>query len=218
MRKQEKKSTGEIGRQRKKVILLAGETAFAQNGFKGTSIQMVAELANLPKTNLLYYFKTKLELYNAVMQEILHTWDSSFDQASVDDDPSAVLANYITEKMEMSRANPNASKIFALEILNGAHNFDLSFKKHHRAWFEGRITVIEAWIANGKMHNVCAEYLLYHIWASTQHYADFSAQITNLRGSKMKKNDYAAATNNLIAIILRGCGLNLPEHCRTNAS
>lgn len=211
MNKPEKKLTGEIGKQRKKLILRAAETAFAQNGFKATSIQKVAELANLPKTNVLYYFKTKLVLYSAVMQEILFTWNSSFDRVTVEDEPSLALANYIAEKMEMSRVNSNASKIFGLEILNGAHNFDASFKTRHKAWFDGRVSVIEAWVATGKMNTVNPEYLLYHIWASTQHYADFSAQIKDLRGGKMNKRDFAVATNTVISIILNGCGLSVPE-------
>lgn len=211
MNKSGKKLTGEIGKQRRKLILRAAEKAFAQNGFKATSIQKVAELANLPKTNILYYFKTKLALYSAVMQEILYTWNSSFDRVTVGDDPSMALANYIAEKMEMSRSNSNASKIFGLEILNGAHNFDVDFKKRHKAWFDGRIAVIEGWIALGKMNNLNAEYLLYHIWASTQHYADFSAQIKDLRGGKMNKKDFVVATNTVITIILNGCGLSVPE-------
>lgn len=203
--------TGEIAKNRRAIILKAAEKAFAQNGFKGTSIQKVAELANLPKTNVLYYFKSKMMLYSTLMQEILHTWNSSFDRVTIDDEPNVALANYIAEKMEMSRLNPNASKIFGLEILNGAQNFDASFKARHKAWFDGRINVIEGWIDNGKIHHIDAEYLLFHIWASTQHYADFSTQIKDLRGSKMNKKDFASATKTVISLILGGCGLEVPE-------
>lgn len=211
MKEKEIKSTGVIGQQRKKVILHAAETAFAQNGFKGTSIQMVAELAALPKTNVLYYFKSKSALYSEVMQTILYTWNSSFDCVTVDDDPSEALAQYITEKIEMSRTNPNASKIFGLEILKGAHNFDASFKKQHKTWFDGRVAVINGWIERGKMPKIAAEYLLFNIWASTQHYADFGAQIRDLRGVKMKKKDYAQAANMVVSLTLKGCGLTVPE-------
>jgi TetR/AcrR family transcriptional regulator len=209
--RKEKKPTGEIGRKRKQVILHAAESAFAQNGFKGTSIQMVAELAKLPKTNVLYYFNSKSALYSAVMQGILHTWNSSFDQVTIDDDPSEALAQYISEKIEISRTNPNASRIFGLEILKGAHNFDASFKKQHKEWFEGRVAVINGWIEQGKMPEISAEYLLFNIWASTQHYADFSAQIKDLRGSKMKKKDFVQATKTVVTLTLRGCGLAVPE-------
>ncbi len=210
MDKTDKKSTGLIALKRKKSILQAAEKAFAQNGFKGTSIQMIAEEAGLPKTNVLYYFKSKLTLYQALMNEILQTWNLSFDQVTVDDDPSLCLAQYIAEKMEMSRTNPNASKIFGLEILNGATNFNQAFKDAHKAWFDGRVAVIDGWVATGKMQAVNAEYLLFHIWSSTQHYADFSAQIKDLRGSKMRKADFADATKTVVRLILNGCHLPIP--------
>jgi TetR/AcrR family transcriptional regulator len=215
--RKEKKSTGEIARKRKQVILHAAESAFAQNGFNGTSIQMVAELAKLPKTNILYYFKSKSTLYSAVIRGILHTWNSSFDQVTINDDPSEALAQYIAEKIEISRTNPNASKIFGLEILKGAHNFDENFKKQHKKWFEGRVAVINGWINEGKMPEISAEYLLFNIWASTQHYADFSAQIKDLRGSKMTKKDFLLATKTVVSLILKGAGLVVPERF-SNAS
>lgn len=205
-----------IGAKNKVLILSAAEKAFAQNGLKGTSVQQIADRAGLPKTNVLYYFKTKQELYMAVLQQILDTWNSAFDKATVEDDPAIVLAEYIAEKMEISRSNPYASKVFAMEILNGATNVTDYFREEHGEWMRGRVAVIEGWIEQGKMHTMSAEYLLYHIWACTQHYADFSAQIRNLRGSKMLKQDFAEATQNLVQLILGGCGLSIPEKYKGN--
>jgi TetR/AcrR family transcriptional regulator len=56
--------------------------------------------------------------------------------------------------------------------------------------------------------------LLYSIWASTQHYADFSAQITRLRGKKMNKADFEQATKEVIHLVLGGCSLSVPEAFR----
>ena len=58
----------------------------------------------------------------AVLEETLSLWNSHFDKATVNDDPAIVLAAYIAEKMEVSRTHPLASKIFAMEIINGAQN------------------------------------------------------------------------------------------------
>ncbi len=99
-------------------ILQAAEKCFAQFGFKGTAVQKIADEAGLPKTNVLYYFKTKQELYVAVLEETLSLWNSRFDKATVEDDPAEVLANYIAEKMEVSRTHPMASKIFAMGALD----------------------------------------------------------------------------------------------------
>ena len=200
-----------IGAINKRKILQAAEKCFAQYGFKGTAVQKIADEAGLPKTNVLYYFKTKQDLYIAVLEETLSLWNSHFDRATVDDDPAEVLATYITEKMEVSRTRPLASKIFAMEIINGAKNLSGYFDEEHARWMKGRLELIDGWIAKGKLRPLDGEYLLYSIWASTQHYADFSAQITRLRGGKMVKSDFEKATCELIKLILNGCGLSLPE-------
>lgn len=199
-----------VGEKNKQVILKAAEKAFAQQGFKGTSVQQVADAASLPKTNVLYYFKTKQDLYQAVLEQTLSLWNSRFDAATEQDDPAETLADYISEKMEMSRTHPLLSKIFAMEIINGAPNLNPYFNDEHLSWMQGRVKIIEAWIAQGKMKPVDPHYLLYNIWASTQHYADFSTQITRLRGQRMRKNDFQNATRTLIAITLTGCGLTVP--------
>ena len=128
-----------------------------------------------------------------------------------DDDPAESLADYIADKMTMSRTHPQASKIFAMEVLNGAPYLNKFFSNEHVAWMEGRVAILNSWIAQGRMTAVDPQYLLFHIWACTQHYADFSAQITSLRGKTMKRADFDEATRQLVQLILSGCGLTVPE-------
>ena len=214
MIKTKKNKDGRIGAQNKALILAAAEKEFALNGYKGARIQQVADRANLPKTNVLYYFKSKHELYTAVLEQILTLWNSAFDIASIDDDPALVLARYIAEKMEISRTKPEASKIFALEIINGAPNLNLFFKEQHVNWMQGRVEVIQHWIDHGKINTPDPHFLLYNIWACSQHYADFSAQITELQGKAMDAEEYSRATKALISLVLNGCGLKVPkEYC-----
>lgn len=205
------KGDARIGDRNKAKILAAAEVVFAQNGFKGTSVREVAAKAELPKTNVLYYFKSKQDLYLALLQQIMEIWNSRFDQATVEDDPAETLADYIAEKMHMSRTNPRVSKIFAMEIINGAPNLNEYFDNQHKEWMAGRVEILKGWMAAGKMKVLDPDYLLFNIWACTQHYADFSAQIVSLRGKKMQKADFDLATKNLINITLTGCGLTVPE-------
>ena len=205
------KMDGSIGAKNKQKILVAAEKAFATYGFKGTSVQQIADEAGLPKTNILYYFKSKQGLYVALLQDIMSLWNSRFDQVTEDDDPAESLADYIADKMTMSRTHPQASKIFAMEVLNGAPYLNKFFSNEHVAWMEGRVAILNSWIAQGRMTAVDPLYLLFHIWACTQHYADFSAQITSLRGKIMKRADFDEATRQLVQLILSGCGLTVPE-------
>ena len=206
---------GRVGAYNKQLILTAAEQEFAKNGYKGTRIQHVADRAQLPKTNVLYYFQSKEKLYLAVLEQILDVWNSAFDEATAFDDPAEVLANYIAEKMELSLTRPEASKIFALEIINGAPNLSGFFKERHIEWMDGRVNVIQAWIDQGKLDTDDPYYLIFNIWACCQHYADFSAQITKLRGKKMERLEYSQATSSLIKLILSGCGLQVPERFKS---
>ncbi|MDT4829349.1 HTH-type transcriptional regulator RutR [compost metagenome] len=141
----------------------------------------------------------------------LELWDSTFNTLTAEDDPAEALARYIRAKMEFSRRHPMASKIFAMEIISGGGCLEAHFDQDYRAWFKGRAGVFEAWIAAGKMDPVDPVNLIFLLWGSTQHYADFNTQICRVTGRKrLTRDDFEAATQNLIQIILKGCGLNPP--------
>ncbi|MGE4407097.1 TetR family transcriptional regulator C-terminal domain-containing protein, partial [Pseudomonas sp.] len=117
-------------------------------------------------------------------------------------------------KMEFSRRHPQASKIFAMEVISGCECLSEHFNQDYRNWFRSRAAVFDAWIEAGKMDPVDPMHLIFLIWSATQHYADFSDQIRRITNRRMTKADYARASDNLIRIILKGCGLALPADNR----
>ena len=75
----------EIRRENEKLILDAAEKVFAEAGFGGATMQLIADVAGLPKANLHYYFPTKEALYRQVVQNIFTDWLRAadvFDAAS----------------------------------------------------------------------------------------------------------------------------------------
>ncbi|MCY7293884.1 TetR/AcrR family transcriptional regulator [Alteromonas sp. a30] len=192
-------------------ILQSATKMFAKVGFAGTRVQSIADDCGLPKANVLYYFKSKKDLYHAVLDQILTLWNSVFDKAEIDDDPAEVLSEYIREKMQLSLERPEASRVFALEIISGAQNIDAYLENELAEWFASRLAVIQSWIDQGKMQPINPKFLLFHIWASTQHYADFSAQIARLNRGELKGEEYEDATEYLVRSILAGCGLKPSE-------
>ena len=202
------KPAGRIRQKNEQAIIQAAEDEFARHGFKGTSMNTIALKAELPKANLHYYFTNKLGLYIAVLSNIIELWDSTFNALSVDDDPGEALSQYIRTKMEFSRRNPQASRIFAMEVISGGTCLTEYFSADYREWFRGRAAVFQAWIAAGKMDPVDPVHLIFLLWGSTQHYADFATQICQVTGrSRLTKQDMEDASNNLIHIILKGCGI-----------
>lgn len=206
------KPAGRIRQKNEQAIIQAAEDEFARHGFKGTSMNTIALNAGLPKANLHYYFTNKLGLYIAVLSNIIELWDSTFNALNVDDDPAEALARYIRAKMEFSRRNPQASRIFAMEIISGGNCLTDYFSQDYREWFKGRAGVFQAWMDAGKMDRLEPVHLIFLLWSSTQHYADFATQICQVTGrSRLTKQDMEEAGDNLIHIILKGCGLTPPN-------
>lgn len=192
-------------------ILKAAETVFAEAGFGGATMQLIADMAGLPKANLHYYFATKEELYRKVVERIFKIWLKAANAMDDAAGPAEGIGAYIDAKMEISRKYPNGSKVWASEVMHGAPVIQDYLETTLREWTEGRCAVIRRWIAEGKMAPVDPAHLLYMLWATTQHYADFGHQIETLNGGPLSNADWAAAKASVKAIILRGIGVPPPS-------
>lgn len=193
------------------LILSAAEEEFGLHGYKGTAIQNIADRAGLPKANIVYYFASKENLYKAVLAKITQAWNDTFERATVEDDPAVVLDAYIRRKVQQGIENPRAMRIFVMEIIQGAPHHKDYLRMQLRPWVRERAAVIEGWIARGLMRPVDPVHLIFMIWATTQHYADYEAQVLTV----MNRAEYEPADVKIIAdtvsgIILRGCGLEPP--------
>jgi TetR/AcrR family transcriptional regulator len=198
---------GRIRRRNRALILKAAEEVFAAKGFDGATTAEIAARAGLPKANLHYYFPTKEAVYRAVIADTLHLWLSLFDHIAPDDDPAEALGGYIRRKMRHSFEHPLPSRIFALEVIRGAPVIHDFLAGELRSWVEERSAVIRAWAEQGRMAAVEPVHLFFTIWAATQTYADFDAQITAVLGREQTAGDRELATEQLVGLLLRGCGL-----------
>ena len=197
----------DIRRENETIILKAAEKVFAEAGFGGATMQLIADLAGLPKANLHYYFPTKEALYRRVVQDIFEIWLNAaacFDNAK---GPVDGIGAYIDAKMEISRRHPDGSKVWASEVMHGAPVIQDYLETTLRDWTDGRIAVIQTWIDQGQMAPVNPRHLLYMLWATTQHYADFGHQIETLnKGSPLSDRQWREAKESVKGVILRGIG------------
>lgn len=196
-----------IREENERIILEAAEDVFANYGYEGATTSRIARQAGIPKANLHYYFPTKEVLYRCVIDKIFNIWldaANSFDDC---DDPVEAISRYIDKKMDISRLNPNGSKIWANEIIQRAPVIQDYLETTLNTWSISRAAVIQRWIDEGKMSDVEPKHLLYMIWATTQHYADFGHQIKTLNnGEILSDAQFAKAKKDVTTIILRGIG------------
>ena len=199
----------EIRAENERLILNAAEAVFAEHGFRGATMQMIADRAGLPKANLHYYFTSKEGLYRQVVERIFFIWLEAADAFETSAGPAAGLSRYIARKMELSRTHRHGSKVWANEVMQGAPLVQDTLETALREWTDSRIAAIEGWIAAGQMRPVNPRWLLYMIWATTQHYADFAHQIETLNGARpLSDAQWAEATRTVCGIILGGLGLH----------
>ena len=209
---QNKYKTGKIRSDNRAKIIAIAEMEFAEFGYKGASIMNIAKRADIPRANVHYYFKSKLELYKKVLFDILKLWNDAFNQITPEDDPAEAIGAYIRAKVMYSKTNPLASKIFANEIIHGAPQISEYLNSDFRDWLNSKSAVIEHWIKQGKMDPVDPLFLIMLIWSATQHYADFSTQVSAvLDKEKLTEQDFENVSDNLIHIILKGCGIKPPS-------
>ena len=204
----EKSGAGRIRESQRAHIIACAERVFADHGFAGATMSRIAEAASLPKANLHYYFGTKLLLYRAVLENILTLWLDDMDPIVPDNDPAAALAAYIAAKMAHSRNRPHASKVFAAELLHGAPELRAYLGLDLRRKVAEKSAVIEAWIARGLIAPIDPKHLFFTLWAMTQTYADFDAQIAAVLGiDKLGAGDYATGAATITRLVLRGLGI-----------
>ena len=189
-------------------ILSAAQDEFILQGYKGATVQAIADNAGMPKANVLYYFKNKENIYHAVLEQTLNMWDRGIGDILPEDGPKLAIEKFIKAKITMSFTNPKASKIHAIEIIQGAQHLQDFTRCYLHQWVEKKAKVFQCWIDNGEMPPIDPISLIFLIWSSTQHYADFDNQIlTIINRTHYQEDDITRITNFLTDFILRGCGL-----------
>ena len=105
-----------------------------------------------------------------------------------------------------SMTDPQGSRIFASEIIHGAPHLQDYLADEFKVWVQRKVKVIDSWIMQGQIRPVDPLHLLFLIWSSTQHYADFNVQVVAAMDKKaMTEQDFEFVVSSLTSMILAGC-------------
>jgi len=176
------KPTTRIQREKRDVILEAALDVFSEKGFLGATIDQIAEAAGMSKPNLLYYFPRKEEIYKRLMTSMLDIWLAPLREIDSVGDPVPEIRSYIRRKLEMSRDFPRQSRLFAGEMLQGGPRIVDILEGDLKSLVDEKAKVLEGWMDSGKLRRTDPYHLIFSIWATTQHYADFDVQVRAVLG------------------------------------
>jgi len=199
------KQATRIQQKNRQAILEAALQVFSAHGFRGSTIDRIAERAGLSKPNLLYYFPSKEAIYLAVLEDTLEEWLQPLRELDPAGDPIEEIGRYIAAKLEMSRLHPAASRLFANEILHGAPVIGDFLSGSLKQLVDEKAAVIGAWIAQGRIADIDPRHLIMMVWAVTQHYADFDAQVEAVLGPDVAPAErFGSAQRTVASVILGG--------------
>ncbi|WP_171263517.1 TetR/AcrR family transcriptional regulator [Acinetobacter silvestris] len=198
---EQKKST-----QKRQQLLAAALDVFSLYGFNGASLDEIAQLADMHKSNIFYYYENKEALYVEVLTTVMQKWLAPLQMLESELEPAEALSHYLMIKIEISRTQPKASKLFALEIIQGAPHILPILKGPLKKLFKRKAKVILNWQVQGKISDqIDAELLILNIWGLTQNYADFSTQMEMVTGKTLKNRSmYQRAVEHTIHMLLYG--------------
>ncbi len=171
-----------IQTQKRDRILEAALEVFSAHGFRGATIDQIAEAAEMSKPNLLYYFRSKEDIYETLIHRLLETWLAPLREMDAGGDPVTEIRSYIRRKLEMARDFPRESRLFANEILQGAPRIMPMLEGELKPLVDEKAEILRGWMRQGRIARADPWHLIFSIWATTQHYADFDVQVRAVLG------------------------------------
>jgi len=171
-----------IQREKQDRIIEAALEVFSANGFRGATIDQIAEAAGMSKPNLLYYFPRKEDIYQRLIAELLTMWLAPLQEMDAEGDPIPEIRSYIRRKLEMARDFPRESRLFANEMLQGAPRTLEMLEGDLKRLVDEKAGIILGWMDAGRLNRADPYHLIFSIWATTQHYADFDVQVRAVLG------------------------------------
>lgn len=163
-------------------ILEAALDVFSAHGFRGATLDQVADAAGLSKPNLLYYFPSKDAVHAALLGQLLKTWLDPLRAIDPGGDPMTEIMGYVRHKLQLSRDFPRESRLFANEILQGAPRIMAAIEGDLKALVDEKAALLSAWMDQGRIARLAPHHLIFSIWSLTQHYADFDVQVRAVLG------------------------------------
>ncbi|MBL8559771.1 MAG: TetR/AcrR family transcriptional regulator [Hyphomonadaceae bacterium] len=138
------------GRERRAEILKVARKLFAQHGFRGTSLAMLAEIVGMTDAGLLYHFPSKNRLLLAVLEETDAAQESRM-AGGVDTSD----ASYISAWAEFGKVLEDDPVLTALDVLISAEHlqtesdFNEYFRKRYESFRKRLVRSFEAGRAAG---------------------------------------------------------------------
>ncbi len=150
----------------KEKILLAAKHEFANNGFAGARVGMIAQAAGVNKAMLFYYFGNKEQLYHEVLIQFVGSTPKHeiFDLIQKERlSPPDTLAHilYFMIRIHFELIDPDFHRLISWDIAEGKKNIHFLFANYFAPGMEKLEGVIKSGIESGYFET---QYPIFVVW------------------------------------------------------
>jgi AcrR family transcriptional regulator len=135
-------------------ILKAAIQLFASRGFHETSMAEVARAAHVSKALIFWHFKTKEELFMAVLSCLLEPYVIDFAEEAGALDEKAQILKLVDAYLSFVRDNASSVRFFVAQLLHDAHLAD-GLVGQVLQLYDGYRALLTDLIARAQDHGLC---------------------------------------------------------------
>lgn len=136
-------------------LLAAAERIFAERGLAGARIEQIAAAAGVNKALLYYYFESKENLHQAVLENLLEQFSASVREPLADRrHPRAAVFSYVERHFAFLRAHPNYPALLQRHLMSGGPGLRSVVARYLRPLYRRLGELLRAGKRRGEFRNV----------------------------------------------------------------
>ncbi|HEX4209465.1 MAG TPA: TetR/AcrR family transcriptional regulator [Candidatus Binataceae bacterium] len=137
-------------------ILKAAIRLFASRGFHETSMSEVARAAHVSKALIFWHFKTKEELFMAVLSRLLEPYVIDFSEEAGELDEKAQILRLVEAYLSFVNNNASSVRFFVAQLLHDEHLAE-SLVGQVLHLYDGYRALLVELIARAQVRGICVK-------------------------------------------------------------
>ena len=163
-------------------ILGVATKAFAASGFDGVRLHEIARAARMNQATLVYYFPSKRALYEACLTDAAARLMEAFAEGTRATDGRSAAEAIVGALLDRFARTPELGRLIRQATLRGGVEFERSFVRPLRPWFERGVVALERAMDEGLIARQDAEELVLILYGAILIYLSEDPLVTGLTG------------------------------------
>ena len=164
-------------------ILRAAERIYAESGLAGARTEAIAAAAGVNKALLYYYFRSKEELYQAVIGSQLQEFQQQAREVLSAKEPAGpILLRYVSYHFDFIGTHPNYPRIFQRMMMESDRALERTIREHSIPLKKLLIAVLERGMQSGEFRRMNKGHAIVSIAGLTAHYFNIAPAFRLITG------------------------------------